>query len=77
MLPHAHMVFSLLKRWLIGTYQGGIHRKYLEFYLDEYVFRFNRRSSSSRGKLFRRLIEQSVITAPITRQTLKSDNHDE
>jgi hypothetical protein len=48
-LPHVHVVFSLLKRWLLGTFQGGTSQKYLEFYMDEFVFRFNRRKSRSRG----------------------------
>jgi transposase-like protein len=71
MLPHVHLVFSLLKRWVLGTFQGSINHNYLEFYLDEYVFRFNRRKSTSRGKLFRRLMEQAVRTPPITRKELK------
>jgi transposase-like protein len=78
-LPHVHLVVSLLKRWLIGTYQGGTSSKYLDFYLDEFIFRFNRRKSKSRGKLFRRLIEQAVITPPIIRKSLKirSDDHED
>jgi hypothetical protein len=63
--------YSLLKRWLTGTYQGAVSHKYLAHYLDEFVFRFNRHKSSTRGKLFRRLVEQAVITPPITREELK------
>ena len=63
-MPHAHRVASLLKRWLLGTHQGGMSREQLDYYLDEYVFRFNRRSSRSRGLLFYRLIEQGVVTEP-------------
>jgi hypothetical protein len=74
LLPHIHRVFSLLKRWLLGTYQGGVKKNYLEYYLDEYVFRFNRRKSGSRGKLFKRLFEQAVITPPITRKELMSND---
>jgi transposase-like protein len=70
-LPHVHLVISILKRWVIGTYQGGVQKKYLDFYLDEFVFRFNRRKSSSRGKLFRRLVELAVVTPPISRKDLK------
>ncbi|MDR1110146.1 MAG: transposase, partial [Deltaproteobacteria bacterium] len=70
-------VFSLLKRWLLGTFQGGTSKKYLEFYMDEFVFRFNRRKSRSRGKLFRRLVEQAVATPPITRKELKVDTEQE
>jgi transposase-like protein len=57
LLPYVHIVVFLIKRRLLWTYQGGVQTKYLGFYLDEYVFRFNRRKSSSRGKLFMRLFE--------------------
>jgi transposase-like protein len=63
-LPHVHRVISLLKRWLLGTHQGGISHQHLEYYLDEFTFRFNRRKSRSRGKLFFRLVEQAVATPP-------------
>ena len=56
-MPHVHRVASLLKRWLLGTHQGGVQEQHLDAYLDEFVFRFNRRSSRDRGKLFYRLIE--------------------
>jgi transposase-like protein len=59
-LPRVHRVASLLKRWLLGTHQGGISRDQLEYYLDEFTFRFNRRTSKSRGKLFYRLLQQAV-----------------
>lgn len=55
--PLIHLVSSLLKRWLLGTHQGGIQTEHLQEYLDEFVFRFNRRTSRSRGKLFYRLIQ--------------------
>jgi hypothetical protein len=57
-------VASLLKRWLLGTHQGAISHRHLPYYLDEFTFRFNRRKSRSRGKLFYRLIEQALATAP-------------
>ena len=57
----ADRIASLLKRWLLGTYQGAIRPNHLEYYLDEYTFRFNRRSSASRGKLFYRLIQQIMM----------------
>lgn len=63
-MPCVHRVASLLKRWLLGTYQGGVSIRQLDFYLDEFVFRFNRRRSRSRGLLFYRLMEQAVITPP-------------
>lgn len=64
LLPRIHRTASLLKRWLLGTHQGGIDRTNLDGYLDEFTFRFNRRASGSRGKLFRRLIEQAVQITP-------------
>jgi len=57
-------VASLLKRWLLGTHQGAVSREHLDYYLDEFTFRFNRRNSSSRGKLFLRLAEQAVAVGP-------------
>ena len=64
LLPHVHMVDSLLKRWINGTHQGNVSPKHLSFYLDEYAFRFNRKLSTYRGKLFYRLIQQSVSITP-------------
>ena len=61
LLPKAHLVASLLKRWLLGTYQGAVRPLHLEYYLDEYTFRFNRRTSGSRGKLFYRLVQQAAV----------------
>lgn len=55
--PLCHRIASLLKRWLLGTHQGGTKRPHIQLYLDEFVFRFNRRTSRSRGKLFYRLIQ--------------------
>ena len=65
LLPEVNRVASLIKRWLLGTYQGGIHLSHLDYYLDEYTFRFNRRTSYSRGKLFYRLVEQAAAIEPI------------
>jgi transposase-like protein len=62
--PRVHRIASLLKRWLLGTHQGAVGSEHLGFYLDEYTFRFNRRTSASRGKLFYRLIQQAVQFAP-------------
>jgi transposase-like protein len=66
LLPKAHLVASLLKRWLLGTYQGAVRPVHLDYYLDEYTFRFNRRTSRFRGKLFYRLLQQAAETAPVT-----------
>jgi transposase-like protein len=65
LLPRVHRVISLLKRWLLGTYQGAVSHKHLDCYLDEFTFRFNRRRSKSRGKLFFRLAEQAVAVDPV------------
>lgn len=64
LLPRCNLVASLLKRWLVGTHQGAASFQHLEYYLDEYTFRFNRRTSRSRGKLFHRLVQQAVQTDP-------------
>lgn len=65
LLPHVHMVDSLVKRWLNGTHQGNVSPKHLPYYLDEFAFRFNRKMSTYRGKLFYRLIQQAVLTSPV------------
>ena len=74
-LPNVHRIASLLKRWLLGTHQSYLNKNKLEFYLDEYVFRYNRRTSTSRGLLFLRLIEQAVITAPVSYEEIINENH--
>lgn len=63
LLPRVHRTASLLKRWLLGTHQA-VEPEYLDFYLDEFTFRLNRRKSRSRGMLFNRLLEQAVRTEP-------------
>ena len=64
LLPRVHRVISLLKRWLLGTHQGAVSPAHLDYYLDEFTFRFNRRGSQSRGKLFYRLLQQAVAIKP-------------
>ena len=64
LLPNCHRVASLLKRWLLGTHHGAVSHKQLVYYLDEFTFRFNRRTSASRGKLFYRLVQQAVQIPP-------------
>jgi hypothetical protein len=66
LLPRVHRVASLLKRWLLGTHQGAVAPAHLDYYLDEFTFRFNRRTSRSRGKLFYRLLQQAVEIPPTT-----------
>jgi transposase-like protein/ribosomal protein L37AE/L43A len=65
LLPRVHRVVSLLKRWLLGTHQGAVSRAHLDYYLDEFTFRFNRRTSRHRGKLFFRLVQQAVAVEPV------------
>ena len=65
-MPGVHRVASLLKRWILGTHQGSISAEHLQSYLEEFTFRFNRRTSLSRGLVFRRLLEQAVVTKPVT-----------
>lgn len=65
-LPGVHWVAALLKRWLLGTHQGAVSNKHLDYYLDECTFRFNRRTAHTRGLLFHRLAEQAIATPPVT-----------
>lgn len=65
-MPGVHRISALLNRWFLGTHQGSFAPAHLQSYLEEYTFRFNRRTSRSRGLVFRRLLEQAVITGPIT-----------
>jgi transposase-like protein len=73
LLPSCHRVASLLKRWLMGTHQGAVSHDHLDYYLDEFTFRFNRRTSHHRGKLFFRLLQNAVEVNPVTfRQMAKN-----
>ena len=65
LLPRCHLVVSLLKRWFNGTYQGAVMPGHVDYYLDEFTFRFNRRKSKSRGLLFYRLVQQALIAGPV------------
>ena len=75
LLPRAHRVISLLKRWLLGTHQGAVNPEHLEYYLDEFTFRFNRRKSASRGKLFYRLAQHAVQVEPTVFKSLIRPQH--
>lgn len=66
LLPRVHRVASLFKRWLLGTHHGRFEAKHLDIYLDEFTFRFNRRTSNARGLLFYRVLENSVKVDPQT-----------
>jgi len=70
LLPRVHRVAALLKRRLISTHQGAVSHEHLDYYLDEFTFRFNRRASQYRGKLFFRLLEQAVAVEPAPYRTL-------
>lgn len=72
LLPKCNLVASLLKRWLLGIHQGGVHFSHIDYYLDEFTFRFNRRTSKSRGKLFFRLVEQAIAIDPVHSRDLVS-----
>lgn len=74
-LPNVHRIASLLKRWLLGTHQSYLNKNKLEYYLDEYVFRYNRRTSTSRGLLFTRLIEQAIVSTPVSYDKITKQNH--
>ena len=70
LMARVHIVASLLKRWLAGTHQGGVQNHQLDYYLDEFTFRFNRRHSKARGLLFHRLVQQAVAVGPAPYRTL-------
>ena len=76
LLPRVHHVVSHLKRWLMGTLHGAVRPKYLDYYLDEFTFRFNRRTSRSRGKLFYRLAQQAVQVGPHPYQSIVHPTQD-
>jgi len=71
LLPLPNRIASLLKRWLLGTYQGAVRPSHLDYYLDEYTFRFNRRTSRSRGKLFFRLVQQAAAIEPVQAKDIR------
>jgi transposase-like protein len=63
-LPHVHLAISLLERWILGTYQGHVEEYHLQAYLEEFTFRFNRKTSTHRGLLFYRLVQGAMSTIP-------------
>jgi hypothetical protein len=74
-MPRVHRVVLLLKRWLLGTHQGAMSAEQLDYYLDEFTFRFNRRTSASRGKLFYRLAQHAVRVEPAPFASLVRPQH--
>ena len=75
LLPRVHRVISLAKRWVLGTYQGSMDKKYFDAYLNEFTFCFNRRASKSRGLLFQRLLENAIAVEPVSQGKLKSNHN--
>jgi transposase-like protein len=69
-LPRVHRVVALLKRWLLGTHQGAVRQEHLDYYLDEFTFRFNRRRARHRGKVFFRLVQQALGVEPVPYRAL-------
>jgi len=69
-MPRVHRVASLLDRWWLGIHQGAISPSHLDYYLDEFTFRFNRRTSNARGLLFYRLMEQAIDCGPVPRKMI-------
>ena len=68
-----HLVASLLKRWLLGIYEGAVRPTHLAYYLDEFTFRFNRRASRQRGKLFDPLVQQALMVDPVPHKGAKAE----
>ena len=63
-LPRVHLIFSLLKRWILGTHQGSVSLKHLEGYLKEFTFRFNRRRAQRIMHGAERLLGIAIVTPP-------------
>jgi len=74
-LPGVHRIAALIKRWFLGTHQGAVDPRHVDYYLDEFTFRFNRRTSRSRGMLFYRLIQQSALSVPATYANIRDNHH--
>ena len=70
LLPRVHLVTSHLRRPMMVTHQGAVSNKHLDYYLDEFTFRFNRRRPKSRGKLFFRQAQQAVAVDPVTSEQI-------
>lgn len=74
-LPSVHRIAALIKRCFLGTHQGAVDPRHVDYYLDEFALRFNRRTSRSRGLLFYRLIQQSAVAAPATYANIRDNHH--
>jgi hypothetical protein len=71
-LPLAYRLAVLLKCWIAGTHQGAVRKSHIDYYLDEFTFRFNQREALSHGRLFYRLVQQAVAIAPLRGQDIYS-----
>jgi Zn ribbon nucleic-acid-binding protein len=69
-LQTIHWEVSLLKRWLLGTHAGAVKPKYLQAYLDEFAFRWNRRRTKGVGRIAARTIGNLVGHAPLTMRAI-------
>ena len=75
-MPGVHRISALLKRWLLSTHQGAVSNDHMDYYLDEYTFRFNRRKSKARGMLFYRLLQQAVEVGPLPYNKIIQKNNE-
>ena len=71
LLPLANRVVALLKKWVAETHQGAVYSSHIDYYLDEFTFMFNRRTSRYRGKLLYRLIQQAVAIEPVIAKNIR------
>lgn len=73
--PGVHRIAALLKHRLLGTHYGSADPRHVDYYLDEFTFRFNRCKSLSRGRLFYRLIQHSAVAPPVTYANIRDNRH--
>jgi transposase-like protein len=76
-LPNIHKMVTLMKRWLLGSLKKFPNKEYLDYYLDEYTFRFNHRRAIMGGQMFLRLVEKALITPPLMREDIRARNIEE
>ena len=74
LLPGINSVTAHLKRWLLGTLHGRLDPQHMTSYFEEFVFRFNRRTSKARGQLFQRVLENSIRVEPAPYRKISARN---
>ena len=74
-LPMVNRVVELIYHWLQRSHQVAVRPSYMDYYLDEFTFRFNRRSWRSREWLFFALIQQAAAVAPLPVRVMRSRTH--